>query len=115
MKDQSYEPMNWDAFDERRRPAPETVDFDRVVEAAMSRRGFLRSVVVLGSGAAAMGLGTFMSSTSARLRLLQRAVRLYSNPTATDGTIHVPEGILLEGCRCLGRSAVFRRAGVRSR
>lgn len=93
MKDQSYEPMNWDAFDERRRPAPETVDFDRVVEAAMSRRGFLRSVVVLGSGAAAMGLGTFMSSTSAKAQAAATSRFGFTPiPTATDGTIHVPEG-----------------------
>ena len=32
-------PMNWDALDERNRPAPVTVDFDQVVEAALSRRG----------------------------------------------------------------------------
>jgi len=91
MKDQSYEPMNWDAFDERRRPAPETVDFDRVVAAVMSRRGFLRSVVAFGSGAAAMGLGTMMSSTSAQAQAASRFA-FTPIPIATDSMVHVPEG-----------------------
>ncbi|WP_416173517.1 PhoX family protein [Cypionkella sp.] len=93
MTDQSYEPMNWDAFDERRRPAPETVDFDRVVEAAMSRRGFLRSVVAFGSGAAAMGLGSMMSSTSANAQAAAMSRFAFTPiPTATDSMVHVPEG-----------------------
>lgn len=83
--------MSWDEIDEMRRPAPETVDFDRVVDAAMSRRGFLRSVVVLGSGAAAMGLGTLMSSTSAQA---QAAARFAFDALAAqnDATVHVPAG-----------------------
>ncbi|MDZ4313099.1 MAG: PhoX family phosphatase [Cypionkella sp.] len=85
--------MNWDAFDERRRPAPETVDFDRVVEAAMSRRGFLRSVVAFGSGAAAMGLGSMMSSTSANAQAAAMSRFAFTPiPTATDSMVHVPEG-----------------------
>ena len=88
MKDQTTANLSWDEWDELQRPAPETTDFDRVVEAAMSRRGFLRGVVAFGSGAAAMGL---LNTTSAQA---QAASRFAFTPidAQTDFTIHVPEG-----------------------
>ena len=93
MNDHDRKIMNWDAFDERVRPAPETVDFDRVVEAAMSRRGFLRSVVAFGSAAAAMGTASLMGSTSAQAQAASMG-RFAFTPIdiATDFTVHVPEG-----------------------
>ncbi len=93
MKDFDINKITWDELDELRRPAPETTDFDRVVEAAMSRRGFLRSIVAFGSGAAALGLGTMMSSTSAQAQ--SAAVSRFAFtaiPTATDFDVHVPAG-----------------------
>ena len=66
MNDHDRKIMNWDAFDEAKRPAPETVEFDRVVASAMSRRGFLRSAVAFGSAAAAMGTLGLLSAGSAR-------------------------------------------------
>jgi uncharacterized protein len=94
MKDQDTRHMSWDEFDETIRPAPATTDFDRVVAAAMSRRGFLRSVVAFGSGAAAMGLGTMMSATSAQAQAAGLS-RFAFTPIdiATDFTVHVPEGL----------------------
>jgi uncharacterized protein len=93
MKDQDTRHMSWDEFDETIRPAPATTDFDRVVAAAMSRRGFLGSVVAFGSGAAAMGLGTMMSATSAQAQAAGLS-RFAFTPIdiATDFTVHVPEG-----------------------
>jgi hypothetical protein len=77
---------------DRRAPgsAPQEQKFDRVVANAISRRGFL-GVLAFGSGAAAMGLGTLMGSTSARA---QTASRFAFAPIAmtTDFTVHVPEG-----------------------
>jgi len=35
MKDQHRKPMSFDARDEKVRPARETVDFDRVIEASL--------------------------------------------------------------------------------
>ncbi len=61
--------LSADEWDELRRPAPETTDFDRVVEAAISRRGFLSGLIAVGSGATAMGL---MSGTSARAQSASR-------------------------------------------
>lgn len=94
MTDHSHKIMNWDAFDERVRPAPETVAFDRVVEAAMSRRGFLLSVVAYGSAAAAMGTAGLMGSTSAQAQGAAVAGRFAFAPIGigTDFTVHVPEG-----------------------
>ncbi|MDP5216424.1 PhoX family phosphatase [Ruegeria sp. 2205SS24-7] len=79
-----------DDWDELNFPRPEENEFDRVVERAISRRGFLGGVLAFGSGAAAMGAG-LMSSTSAQA---QNASRFAFTPIAaqTDNTVHVPEG-----------------------
>ncbi len=90
MRDDSRQDMSWDAWDETVRPAPETTDFDRVVESALSRRGFLSGLIVFGSGAAAMGMGALLNSTSAKAQEARFAFNPI--PTATDHTVHVPEG-----------------------
>ena len=77
----------WDDWDELQRPAPETTDFDRIVAAAVSRRGFLSGLVAVGSGAAAMGLLSGTSAQAAATRFGFAPV-----PIATDDTVHVPEG-----------------------
>ncbi len=52
MKDEHS--LSFDEFDEVVTPRPETCDFDRVVDKALSRRGFLGGVLTLG-GFAALG------------------------------------------------------------
>jgi uncharacterized protein len=81
--------LSFDEFDELRNPRPSVQDFDRVVASALSRRSFLGSVIAFGSGAAAMGLGSLMSSTAA-----QAATRFAFKPIpiAIDFEVHVPEG-----------------------
>ncbi len=88
MSDVNKTDLSWDEWDELQRPAPETTDFDRVVEGALSRRGFLGGLLAFGSGAAAMGL---MGSTSAQAATLSR-FGFTPIPVQTDGTVHVPEG-----------------------
>lgn len=90
MEDFPLHRMSFDEIDERRNPRPHEQEFDRVVARAISRRGFL-GVLAFGSGAAAMGLGTLMGSTSARA---QTASRFAFTPIAiaTDFAVHVPEG-----------------------
>lgn len=56
MKDLDLNTMTSDEFGEARDPRPEVQDFDRVVDAALWSRGFLRGVLDFGSAAAAMGL-----------------------------------------------------------
>ncbi|SEN78872.1 hypothetical protein SAMN04488003_13616 [Loktanella fryxellensis] len=85
--------LSWDEFDETIRPAPATTDFDHVVSAAMSRRGFLRSLVVMGSGAAVMGAGSLLSSTSAQAQAATMGRFAFAPINiATDFTVHVPAG-----------------------
>ncbi|QGZ34423.1 PhoX family protein [Stappia indica] len=88
-----FEDFSFDAFDEARRPAPQSTGFDQVVERALSRRGFL-GVLAYGSGAAAMGLGTgvtgLLSSVSAEAATSRFAFAPI--PIATDATVHVPDG-----------------------
>ena len=89
MKDTDSRNLSFDDLDELRFPRPEVQEFDRVVERAISRRGFL-SVLALGSAAAAMGaLGAVMPARA------QTAVGRFAFtpiPISTDLTVHVPEG-----------------------
>ncbi len=82
--------LSADEWDELKFPRPEVQDFDRVVERAISRRGFLGGVLAFGSGAAVMGAGVLKGTTA----LAQPASRFPFAPIAaqTDGTVHVPEG-----------------------
>ena len=90
MTEQNTRDLSWDEWDELWRPAPETTDFDRIVDEAISRRGFLGGVLAFGSGAAVMGTGLLKGSTA----LAQDAGTFDFTPIgiATDNTIHVPEG-----------------------
>ncbi len=93
MKDADLRHMSFDEFDEARDPRPQGCDFDRVVESALTRRGLLGGVLVFGSGAAVMGMGSLMSATSAHAQKAASG-RFPFTPIAaqTDLTVHVPEG-----------------------
>ena len=56
MPQQHEDNLSFDQFDEIVNPRPEECDFDRVVEAAISRRGFLGGVLAFGSVAALSGV-----------------------------------------------------------
>ena len=90
MKDIDERRLSADDWDEYRFPRPEVQEFDRVVERAISRRGFMGGALAFGSGAAAMGAG-LLSSTSVEA---QQAGRFAFAQIAaqTDGTVHVPDG-----------------------
>ncbi|KQI68251.1 transcriptional initiation protein Tat [Loktanella sp. 3ANDIMAR09] len=86
----NYDELSFDDEDELKFPRDEVQDFDRVVERAISRRGFLGGVLAFGSGAAVMGTG-LLNGTSA---MAQQASRFAFEQLApqTDGTVHVPAG-----------------------
>ncbi len=90
MTDIKRSRLSADAWDELHFPRPGVQEFDRVVERAISRRGFLGGALAFGSGAAVMGT-SFLQGTSA---LAQQTSRFAFAPIAaqTDGTVHVPEG-----------------------
>ncbi|MGR3512440.1 MAG: PhoX family protein [Paracoccaceae bacterium] len=90
MKDIDTSKLSWDDWDEHHDPRPEENGFDKVVEEAISRRGFLGGVLAFGSGAAAMGTG-LLGSTSAQA---MDATRFPFDPLPiyTDNTVHVPAG-----------------------
>ncbi|GAB4261866.1 MAG: PhoX family phosphatase [Pararhodobacter sp.] len=79
-----------DAWDELNFPRPTETDFDRIVDSALSRRGFLRSVLVFGSGAAVMGTGLL----GGRAALASTTARFPFAPidAQTDDAVHVPDG-----------------------
>ena len=80
--------LSFDAFDESDDPRPEETGFDRVVEEAVSRRGFL-------GGAVAVGTGAFLTGTAALNAGDARAAgsRLAFRPVAagTGDTVRVPD------------------------
>ncbi|MFT4962356.1 MAG: secreted PhoX family phosphatase [Paracoccaceae bacterium] len=91
MGENSLSDLSWDDFDEHRDPRPNQNQFDKVVEDAISRRGFLSDALTFGSGAAVFGTGLFSSTSLARA---QDAMMFAFRPIdiATDFDVHVPEG-----------------------
>jgi len=89
MKD-SQPKLSADEWDEINFPRPDVQEFDRVVERAISRRGFLGGVLAFGSGAAVMGAAALRGSTA----LARQADRFAFDQIAaqTDHTVHVPQG-----------------------
>lgn len=82
--------LSADEWDAQNFPRPTEQEFDRVVEDAISRRGFLGGALAFGSCAAVMG-GAFLrvSPTEAG-----QTVRFAFEQIAaqTDATVHVPDG-----------------------
>jgi secreted PhoX family phosphatase len=56
--------MTFDEFDEILNPPPEVTDFDRVVEEAITRRGFLSGVIAFGAGSFVLGTSTLTPSSA---------------------------------------------------
>jgi secreted PhoX family phosphatase len=90
MKDVDTNRLSADEWDELNFPRPEVQEFDRVVERAISRRGFLGGVLAFGSGAAVMGT-SFLKGTAAMAQQTSRFAFEALAPQ-TDNTIHVPAG-----------------------
>jgi len=90
MTKNDHRDLSFDELDELHFPRPTEQEFDRVVERAISRRGFLGGVLAFGSGAAVMGTAFLKGSTA----LAQQSSRFAFEqlPAQTDGTVHVPQG-----------------------
>ncbi len=86
MKDLDLNQISADDWDEANDPRPEDTEFDRVVEAALTRRGFMAGVLAMGSGACAMG-----ALVGGRARASGRFA-FTPIPVQTDATVHVPDG-----------------------
>ncbi|MET1412282.1 PhoX family phosphatase [Roseibium sp. HPY-6] len=66
MKDNENHTLSFDEFDEVMNPRPEENDFDRIVESALSRRGFMGGVLAFGSFAALGGTAGIAKAASDR-------------------------------------------------
>ncbi len=80
--------ISFDDYDETINPRPEHNDFDDVVDAAISRRGFLSGVLTFGAGTFVMGTSSLVSTAEAatsRFAFEQVAA-------STADTITVPDG-----------------------
>ncbi|MCA9260945.1 MAG: PhoX family phosphatase [Planctomycetales bacterium] len=84
----SDETLSFDEFDEIDNPRPEETEFDRVVEEALSRRGFLGGVLAFGTSSFLMGT-TALTPTTAEAK-----GRFGFDAVAANGedTITVPKG-----------------------
>lgn len=80
--------LSFDEFDELQNPREDATDFEKLTDAALARRGFMKGGLALGLGSlvlgAAMGLSRDAMATS---RLAFKAISM-----STDDTITVPEG-----------------------
>jgi secreted PhoX family phosphatase len=90
MKDTNYPlveaEISFDDFDEINTPRPEETQFDTIVDAAISRRGFLAGVLTFGAGSFVMGTSSLVSVAEAATdRFGFKAV-----PASTADTITVP-------------------------
>ena len=90
MENADNRPVSADEWDEINFPRPAEQEFDRVVERAISRRGFLGGALAFGSGAMVMGAG-FLRSTTAMAAQTSRFAFEQIAPQ-TDATVHVPAG-----------------------
>ncbi|MEO1613590.1 MAG: alkaline phosphatase PhoX, partial [Pseudomonadota bacterium] len=90
MKDVPIHDMDFDEFDEAMSPRPETSDFDRVVERALSRRGFLGGALAFGS-VAAIGAGVAPKAQAAAHAKSSRFA-FEQIPTSTADDIMLPPG-----------------------
>lgn len=90
MVDKTLSDLSWDDFDEARDPRSPASDFDAVVDAAISRRGFLGGVLAFGSGATVFGTGLLGSAGTAAAA--GHAFPFAPIGIATDFEVHVPEG-----------------------
>lgn len=90
MSDGQQTAMTADDWDELNFPRPDVQEFDRIVERAISRRGFLGGALAFGSGAAVMGTA-FLKGTAAQAAQTTRFAFEQIAPQ-TDGTVHVPAG-----------------------
>jgi len=96
MKDIDLTTLSADDWDEINSPRPEENDFDRVVERAVSRRGFLGGALAFGSGAVAMSAGLLSSTSAARAEGAANRFPFTPIDIATDSAVHVPEGYTSE-------------------
>ncbi len=89
MKDERT--LSFDEYDELINPRPEECDFDRVVERALSRRGFMGSVLAMGSFAAVGGSILPTGARAAANRFSFEAI-----PVSTADDVVVPAGYKAE-------------------
>ena len=83
--------LSFDEFDEVINPPPAETDFDRIVEAAINRRGFLGGALAFGSFAALGGAITVSSSEAASDRFAFEAISTNGNDAIT-----VPNGYKMD-------------------
>jgi secreted PhoX family phosphatase len=93
MIDKHNCPLSADDWDEINFPRPTESDFDRVLEATLTRRGFLSGALAFGSAAAVMGTGLLIpSAAEADDHVMASRFPFKPIDIQTDGTVHVPEG-----------------------
>ena len=79
--------MSADAWDELNDPRPGICEFDEIVDAALTRRGFVQGVLAFGSCASIAGVMPQRVQATQITRFEFDPI-----PVHTDGTVHVPDG-----------------------
>lgn len=93
MNDKYPNQLSADEWDEINFPRPAESQFDRILEQALTRRGFLSGALAFGSAAAVMGPGMLAPSAAyADGHAIKSRFPFTPIDIQTDGTVHVPEG-----------------------
>ncbi|MDB4837750.1 PhoX family phosphatase [Marinomonas sp.] len=86
------EELSFDELDEQVRPAPEVVEFEKVANSMVSRRGFLGSGAAVGAGAFVMGSTTLASSSALAAGHKHSRLAFEMVKANTLDTVTVPKG-----------------------
>ncbi len=87
MTNRTDHDLSFDEFDEKVNPRPEETDFDRIVEAAISRRGILGGTLAFGGLTAITSMGLPGKALASASRFAFDQI-----PTNTDDAITLPPG-----------------------
>jgi len=89
MDGSKHHNLSFDEWDEVNKPRPEECDFDRIVEAAISRRGFMGGVLAFGSFATLGSMATTADASDSRFAFDQIAAN-------TQDAITLPQGYKMD-------------------
>ncbi len=92
LKKTEYHNLSIDEFDEINNPPPEVVDFDKILQKAMTRRNFMKGSFMLGTSAFVLGSGLSMLGTTEAEASFSGLINFKAIKSDTTDDITIPEG-----------------------
>ena len=92
LKKTEYHNLSIDEFDEINNPPPEVVDFDKILQKAMTRRNFMKGSFMLGTSAFVLGSGLSILGTTEAEASFSGLINFKPIKSDTTDDITIPEG-----------------------